>query len=63
MQEINYAIHLGLPSVMLNLKSYNCINLAHYINDIISNAHIQQVTEEEYSCYMYMYISLQGSKQ
>ncbi|XP_032238768.2 protein arginine N-methyltransferase 5 [Nematostella vectensis] len=43
MQEVNYAIHLGLPSVMLELGNYNIINLAHYVNDILINSHVQQL--------------------
>ncbi|EDO41620.1 predicted protein [Nematostella vectensis] len=35
MQEVNYAIHLGLPSVMLELGNYNIINLAHYLITLI----------------------------
>ncbi|XP_068672225.1 protein arginine N-methyltransferase 5-like isoform X3 [Montipora foliosa] len=42
-QELCYSVHLGLPAVLVPLKSYNCVNLAHHINTSIHDMHVQQV--------------------
>lgn len=42
LQEIAYAVHLGLPAIMVHLKKHQCINLAELINGICFESHVQQ---------------------
>lgn len=42
-QEINFAIHLSLPAIMLQLKGPSNTNLAHVINNTILGTHVQQI--------------------
>lgn len=42
-QELCYCVHLSLPAVLVQLKSYNCVNLAQHINTSITDTHVQQV--------------------
>ncbi|WP_411027544.1 hypothetical protein, partial [Salmonella sp. s54925] len=42
LQEIAYAVHLGLPAIMVHLKKQQCINLAGIINGICFDSHVQQ---------------------
>lgn len=42
LQEIAYAVHLGLPAIMVHLKTQHCINLAELINGICFDSHVQQ---------------------
>lgn len=43
LQEIAYAVHLGLPAIMVHLKKQPCTNLAALINGICFDSHVQQV--------------------
>ena len=43
LQEIAYAVHLGLPAIMVNLTKQPCTNLAALINGICFDSHVQQV--------------------
>ena len=43
LQEIAFAVHLGLPAIMVNLTKQPCTNLAGLINGICFDSHVQQV--------------------
>ncbi|XP_046843364.1 protein arginine N-methyltransferase 5-like [Xenia sp. Carnegie-2017] len=42
LQEIAYAVHLGLPAILVNLTKQPCTNLAAIINGICFDSHVQQ---------------------
>jgi len=42
-QEIDFAIHLSMPSILMKLKGISNVNLAHVINNTILGTHVQQI--------------------
>jgi hypothetical protein len=42
---MNYASHLGLPAIVIPLKSENCSNLARIITTHILSGHNHQVND------------------
>jgi len=42
-QEISFAVHLSLPSILFKLKSSRNMQLAQIINNTLLNSHVQQI--------------------
>ena len=57
LQEIAYAVHLGLPAIMVNLTKQPCTNLAALINGICFDSHVQQVSFLAFLEEVYIYLS------
>jgi len=43
-EELNYASHLGLPAVMIQIKNGNVANLARAVNEHLQGGFFQQVS-------------------
>ena len=42
-QELNFAIHLSMPAILMKLRGMDNANLAHMINSTVNGTHVQQI--------------------